>query len=157
MNINGTDFNRLMIPTHQATATYIDDRVKKQEADLWDGMLPDDDMEFLVDLTGEWTLCKLPYSYSNLMGDSHSIALLARVEKWEQSLRKLLPFKEIIRVDDFLVDEWESRYDYLLVRHPQAVKEFVEWLQTQDHRYWVRLPTLGQEKEQVKEEKRSGE
>ncbi|MCZ2340255.1 MAG: hypothetical protein LC104_00490 [Bacteroidales bacterium] len=141
INVRGADFNQLLRPTHQADTAYFEEMVQGRESDLWDGMLPDDDMEFLVDLTGEWTLCKLPYPYSWLLNDIGKLDVLERVDTWELTLRALLPSKEIIRIDDFFFDQWNSRYDYLLVRYPQAVVEFIEWLRTQDHRYWTVLTT----------------
>jgi hypothetical protein len=138
IKIPGVEFNRLLKPPYQTTSEYLDEMVREQ--DLWTGMLPDDDTDFLVDLTGEWTLCTLPYSYSIFIGDYTHLPVFARTKKWEQSLRKVLPSCEIIRLDDYLLEPWQVKYDYLLVRHPQAVEEFVEWLHTQDNRYWIVLP-----------------
>jgi hypothetical protein len=42
--------------------------------------------------------------------------------------------------DDFLIDPWNSRFDYLLVRHPREIEKFVDWLQTQDPLHWAKLP-----------------
>ncbi len=84
--------------------------------------IPDDDMAFLVDLTGDWTLCTLPYKYTIFIGECTRLPMYARVKNWEQKLRKLLPSCDIYRIDKLLLDPWEVRYDYLLVRHPEAVQ-----------------------------------
>ena len=139
IHIRGTDFNGLMQPSHQIAQSQIDELVGKQEANMWDGMLIDSDIEFLVDLTGDWTLCKLPYAYSILLDDSQGNARLGKIKIWEHQIRQLVPDCEIVRMDDFYFDQWNSRYDYLLIRNPQGILAFLEWLQSQDHRHWAKL------------------
>jgi hypothetical protein len=103
-------------------------------------MLLGNDTEFLVDLTGAWTLCKLPFRYSNLLPDVQNATTHAEIANWEERLRELLPSTEIFRIDDFLVDQWNSRYDYRLLHAPRAVQAFLEWLETQDPLHWAKLP-----------------
>ena len=136
INIRGTDFNWLMRPSHQAPASQIDEMINQHESNLWEGLVPNNDTGFLVDLTGFWTLCKLPFPYSFLLQDRPDPALMKAVEEWQKRLRGLCPTCEIIRVDDFLVDQWNSRYDYLLIRDPLAIGAFIEWLRGQDRRHW---------------------
>jgi hypothetical protein len=137
IKIPGTEFNRLLKPNYQTTSAYLDEMVREQ--DLWTGMLPDDDTDFLVDLTGEWTLCTLPYPYSIFIGECTNLPMLNRIIKWEQKLRKLVPSREVWRIDEFLIEPWNVKYDYRLVRHPDAVQQLIEWLPTQDSRYWSLL------------------
>ena len=140
IDIKGIDFNNLLAPTHRVDATYFDGAARGGESDLRDGILSGCDTEFLVDLTGLWTLCKLPYPYSCLLGDSRDATIIAKIEKWEHVLQLLLPYKNIYRIDDFLIEPLNSRFDYLLVRHPREIEWFIDWMQTQDRRYWAKLP-----------------
>lgn len=137
IDIPGREFNQLLKPTDQADAGYFEKMNQGLEADLRDGRLLYDDTQFLVDLTGEWTECKLPYSYSRWLYDSENSDVSSKVRKWEQVVKALLPSRNIFRIDDFFLDPWNSRYDYLLVRSPQAVEAFLTWLKTQDNRYWT--------------------
>ena len=139
IEVPGRAFNKLMRESHQAPDAHIDFLRKDNEADLWDGMFPDDNTEFLVDLTGPWTLCKIPCAYSALLCDSVDSSIVKQIGNWEQCLRTLLPSVVVIRVDDFLLEPWNARYDYLLIRNSEAVQQFLEWLPSQDSRYWNRL------------------
>lgn len=139
VDAKGSDFVRLLATNRQPISTYIDSLSSSKEMDLWDGILSNDDTEFLVDLTGVWTLCSLPYPYSCLLIETKHNILREKVERWEQSLLELLPSNTIYRIDDSLFGEWDIRYDYLLVRFPKALQDFVLWLETQDRHYWTLL------------------
>ena len=139
IDIRGVDFDALMKHPHHVSRTSIDEFVKLQEANLWDGMLINCEIEFLVDLTGDWTLCKLPCAYSALLAEQQSGEVVEIVEEWERQLRDLLPSCDIYRIDDFLFDQWNSRFDYRLIRRHQAIGAFLGWLQSQGRCHWARL------------------
>ncbi len=86
----GAEFNLLQKPNHQVSETYLAEMARKQ--DLWDGMLPDDDMAFLVDLTGDWTLCTLPYKYTIFIGECTRLPMYARVQKLGTKATKTTAF-----------------------------------------------------------------
>jgi hypothetical protein len=145
IDLPGNRFNGFLDTHFQAPKSYLDVLMQSHDSDLWNGMFPNDDLEFLVDLTGEWTLCLLPHPYSTFFAasvppaDPKATEILNRVQKWEGTLRSILPDADIIRVDDYLLDQWNSRFDYLLVRDPQAVLGFLAWLQAQDSNNWAHL------------------
>jgi hypothetical protein len=140
VDLNGDDFNALMASDYQAPPEYLAERRASTTFDMWKGMLVGNDDSFLVDLSGCWTLCVLGYSYSGLLADDDSTGIKTTVAEWENALRKAVPFQAIYRVDDFLLEPWNARSDYLFTRDPEAVRQYIAWLQTQDPVYWAMLP-----------------
>jgi hypothetical protein len=140
VDLNGDEFNALMASGHQAPPEYLADMRDHNKIDLWNGMLVGNDTSFLVDLSGCWTLCILGYRYSVLLTGDDSTGIQTTVAEWEKALRKVIPFQTIYRVDDFLLNPWNARYDYLLTRNPEAVRQFISWLQTQNPMHWAMIP-----------------
>jgi hypothetical protein len=141
IDVSGEEFNRLLEPSHRATVAYIRGLERSGEADLWDARLCENSTEFLVDLTGQWTLCKLPYTYTVFLAPDRNPPLFSRIGEWERSLRGLFPHATILRFDDYLLDPWNVESDYLLIRDPERLEKFVAWLSRQDGRYWSTLQT----------------
>ena len=138
IDLPGTYFNSLLDVSHRAPTEYVEKLQKSNEADFWDGLLPGNKTCFLSDLSGQWTLCKLPYSYYAWQQGPRTSEITA----WERLLRELVPSKTIIRVSDSLLDPWNAKYDYLLPRRREGVAQFVDWLESQDRQYWTKLATI---------------
>lgn len=141
IDLPGTEFNQLLSPSRRADDAYFLSKAGSPVSDLWEGKLPANETEILVDLTGAWTLCMLPFAYSTLMDRNAAPATFDQIKNWEIELRSLIPDKQVLRVDDFLLEPWNSRHDHLLVRDPQAFNQLALWLQTQDERSWTAIPT----------------
>ncbi len=138
INISGDRFNRLMATARQVPEEYFSET--KLEPDVRDGMLPNDNTVFLVELSGKWTLLKLRYPpYSTLLHESQHPELVQRVRVFEHALQALTLGADIWRVDDVLLDEWNSRFDYRLVQDTKAINEFLTLLSKQDSRHWAKL------------------
>lgn len=140
IDLNGEEFNALMEPCHQATHEYIAGLRDRNEFGLWDGMLPNSSMIFDVDLSGVWTLCILPRSYSGLLNGQKSDEFHAEIAEWEKCLRRIVPSQRVFRFDNLLLDQWDVEYDYRMTRDPEAIRRFIAWLPSQDPRYWSKVP-----------------
>ena len=139
IELPGREFNRRLCPANRVSEAELEKRASANELDQWEvGLGLGDRNEFyFASLTGSWTICTLPYPYSLFLGDYSNDRRLALIRGWEQSVRAMCPDVRIFRVDDFLLDPWEARYNDRLHRKPDWVDEFLDWLRTEDDRYWA--------------------
>ena len=138
---SGKIFNQILDPCCQVAPDYFAIHENSKLLDLRDIRLVNHSLEFTGDLTGRWTLCTLPYNFS-LLSRSPEDERVTLVYSWEKALRRKIPESLIIRVDDFIFDPWQCKFDYLLIRNLSAIQEFVLWLLAQDDRSWRILPQL---------------
>jgi hypothetical protein len=138
INLNGGEFNQLLASDCQLS----DDDIRVQDGEsstLVKGKFDCCKTDFLVDLTGSWTLCVLGYAYSRLLSSDDVMGIQRKVADWESALRKMAPAQVIYCFDEFLLGQWNAKHGDLNIRSQEAVAEFVSWLQIQDPLHWSLL------------------
>ena len=104
---------------------------------FWDGSLKSHPLEVLVGFLMGVTLVWLPEKYTRFLIDSE---VRGRVLAWERELLSLLPpAVRVARVDEFLLDEFETENWDAVIRSEDMSKELSRWLSLQDSRHWAWL------------------
>jgi hypothetical protein len=140
IDMSGDEFNNLMPIERQSPLSWIAELRLRKKFGVWDGMLVGNSTSFLVDVTGIWTLCILGYPYSALLAHDEAVEIRSKIAEWELALRRIAPFQIIYRIDDFLLEQWNARSDYLMTRSPETLQNFISWLHSQDSLYWTTIP-----------------
>jgi hypothetical protein len=109
---------------------------RKMDCGLSDGRLPCSEIEFLVELSGEITILWLPFRYSLLFNPNSDLERI--LEDWEGVLRSRVGTSQVIRLDEYLLDEWEASEEDDWFRHPNKIEAFLSWLRGQERLHWRR-------------------
>ena len=143
IDIGGVSFNNVLNSDDRVPQSYF--KSLTGDGDYREVSLEGSRQPVGVDLTGEWTEVGLAYPYSALLDEiptGKAVKIRTRISEWECHLRSLLPSTEIFRMSDSLFSEWEGAMGASPIRNSESMRRFLEWLQTQDTRYWTRLPTI---------------
>ena len=99
-----------------------------REGAAWEACLVNDSTRVSFELGGVVTVMFLPMKSSWLETDG---ALRRKILDWENHLLDLCPGVEVIRVDDLLMEAWETLTDELWFRDEHIVLKFYAWLSEQ--------------------------
>ena len=131
--LGGRAFNDTLCQGQAASAHELEEF--NREGMLWEFSLPGSSIRAAGDFSSDVaTLLSIPIKYSWLVhGDPESEKA---VERFESSLRKLLPTVHVTRVDELLVLDWAGSRRAEWLQDPQQVEALVDWLGSQDTRHW---------------------
>ena len=99
----GHCFNKLLDVGYQASPDEL--RELAETGSLWDGKLPVSSAEFSVELTGRVTILWLTTKYSMFLTD---VAARREILEFEKQLAQSVCAHSIVRLDEFLLDQWNA-------------------------------------------------
>ena len=86
------------------------------------------------DISGEMTIVWFPYPYSVFL--RHDMEKIEEIKSLESNLISIIGDARTYRLDDFLLEKWESDKDEYWFRKAGAFENFESWLCSQDSRHW---------------------
>ena len=102
---------------------------------FWEGSIPDGN-GCLMGFTNEFITCmsyaEIKYSW---LVHEHAESL-DRVAKMDAALIKLFPNARILRIDEFLLNNWELRRGESFRSSCDEFDLLLEWLHSQEQRHW---------------------
>jgi hypothetical protein len=95
---------------------------------LWEGDLPEFELSFTAELTGEVCVVWLTERYSRFQ---HDAEVAKRVHAWERIAFAPFPRARIARLCESLLNEWEAIPNDEWWRRRASADEFWDWLERQ--------------------------
>lgn len=134
VDLPGTAFNEQLDPACRASD--VDLRHFLEEDECWEGCLPDSSVNLIVDMTGAVTLIVHPRKYSSVL---YNPQVREGVLAWEQSLKQLIPVKNILRVDEFVLQHWEDKAGEFWFRNIDGFTILWNWLKQGETEGWTEV------------------
>lgn len=122
IDVPGRQFNAIQDAKYQANEKKLAEF--SQSGSLWDGKLADSSLEYLVELSGTLTIVALTIKASTYKWVPEA---RKQVEQWETVLHSLLPSIRTLRVDELILEEWESVSGELWFREDGAFDRAWHW------------------------------
>ncbi|RCS43204.1 hypothetical protein DTL42_19220 [Bremerella cremea] len=133
IDLPGRDVIPSLAPSYQPNEAALKEVTRT--GSLWDGRLIESSVDFSIELSGEITVVWLTTRYSNFISDPvvHDFVI-----NWENILSGLLEAR-IVRVDEFLLNQWESERGDFWFREKGAFAAFIEWVIQKPSESWSLL------------------
>jgi hypothetical protein len=129
-NVSGIEFNARCPALQQASDDTIE--ILRTTGSRWDGDVPSVGVSFTAELTGLVTIIWLTTSYTAFLADPHSAEV---VHNWEKVAFSWLSVP-VARIDEFVLNKWESLAGELWFTDPSACTRFWDWTREQDPLHW---------------------
>jgi len=122
IDLPGREFIPILARSYQPNEAALEEVTKT--GSLWDGRLIESSVDFSIELSGETTVVWLMTRYSEFISDPviHNL-----ITNWENDLSGLLDAR-IVRVDEYLLNQWESERGDFWFREKGAFAAFMEWV-----------------------------
>ncbi len=133
IDLPGRGFIPLLAPAWRPTEADLQELVETDS--LWDGRLLESPVDFSIELSGEATIVWLTTRYSNFIADP---IVQESVAQWERDLTGLVDAR-VVRVDEFLLNEWETNFGDRWFREKGAFSAFFEWIMRKPRESWQLL------------------
>lgn len=134
VDVPGTEFNAIAGSWNRASQEEIETLCST--GTLWDGDSLSPPMSFLAELTGVVTIVWLTTKYTAFLTHQPSAAA---VLEWENVALKPFADRRVARLDEFVLEQWESFAGEYWFRHQAVCENFWEWLGGHDNTTWTLL------------------
>ncbi len=128
INIDGKFFNSCLPPGVSAGEEEISEY--RENDVLLEFSLPGTDQVISAEITGEITLLWAPWRYSLFLSESQED--INKAIKWENELLSFIADFKIYRIDEVLLEQWESEKGDYWFRETEAFNEIETWLKVQN-------------------------
>jgi hypothetical protein len=133
VDIVGVDFNAGCPAWQRAPNETIE--VLRSTGSRWDGDLQSIGISFTAELTGLVTIIWLTKSYTAFLTNQATAQV---VLNWEKAAFSWLS-APVARVDEFVLNRWESLFGELWFTDPSLCAKFWIWIREQDPLHWELL------------------
>ena len=133
MECSGREVVSILSPLYRPNDAALEELI--ETGSLWDGRLIETSVDFSVELSGEVAVLWLTTRYSQFMADP---VVHTSVTAWEGYLANLVDTR-IVRIDEFLLSQWEAERGDFWFREKGAFDAFMDWVRTKPPESWQLL------------------
>lgn len=135
INVDGKVFNSLLPPGESIGEEEINEY--RENDILLEFSIPNTDQTISAEITGVVTLLWAPWRFSLFFSENQE--KIDEAIKWENELLAFVSDSKVYRIDEILLEQWESEKGECWFREAETFQEIESWLGMKNKLHWQQL------------------